>query len=102
MFDRERGLVLAGKTFVGCLSIPRFFSTFSSRQVYLRRSCAGRRQGPPTGKREHPLETARLTPTQIPEKYNKRGKGLGPPHISASDIFQVTRVVFATKRIRRK
>lgn len=63
---------------------------------------AGRRQGLPTGKREHPLETARLTPAQIPESYNKRGKGLGPPHILASDIFQVTRVVFATKRIRRK
>ena len=62
----------------------------------------GRRQGLPTGKREHPLEAAKLTPAQIPEYYNKRGKGLGPPHILASDIFQVTRVVFSTKRIRRK
>lgn len=63
---------------------------------------AGEGDRTPTGKREHPLETARLTPTQIPEKLQQKGKGLGPPHILASDIFQVTRVVFATKRVRRK
>lgn len=49
-----------------------------------------------------PLETARLTATQIPMNYNKGGEGLGPPQILESDIVQVTRVVFPPKRIKRK